>query len=71
MDCTEAGKETCNKFGVRGYPTLKIFKGGEMSQEYNGPREASEYNVCVFEASDVVIEAFLLFTANVVDVMSN
>ena len=42
MDCTEGGKETCNSFSVRGYPTLKIFKGGEMSQEYNGPREASK-----------------------------
>ncbi|KAF0287538.1 Protein disulfide-isomerase A3 [Amphibalanus amphitrite] len=41
VDCTEAGKETCNRFSVRGYPTLKIFKGGEMSQEYNGPRESN------------------------------
>nr|CAD7411882.1 unnamed protein product [Timema cristinae] len=40
VDCTEAGKETCNKHGVTGYPTLKIFRGGEVSQEYNGPREA-------------------------------
>ncbi|XP_022914992.2 protein disulfide-isomerase A3 [Onthophagus taurus] len=41
VDCTEAGKETCNKFSVSGYPTLKIFRNGEMSQEYNGPRDAS------------------------------
>ncbi|PNF35559.1 Protein disulfide-isomerase A3 [Cryptotermes secundus] len=41
VDCTEAGKETCNKFGVTGYPTLKIFRNGEFSQEYNGPREAA------------------------------
>jgi len=40
VDCTEAGKETCNKFSVSGYPTLKIFKNGEFSQDYNGPREA-------------------------------
>lgn len=40
VDCTEAGKETCNKFSVTGYPTLKIFRNGEFSQEYNGPREA-------------------------------
>lgn len=40
VDCTEAGKETCNKFSVSGYPTLKIFKNGEFSTEYNGPREA-------------------------------
>lgn len=41
VDCTEAGKDTCGKFGVTGYPTLKIFRGGEVSQDYNGPREAS------------------------------
>ena len=42
VDCTEAGKETCNRFSVSGYPTLKIFKGGEISADYNGPREASK-----------------------------
>lgn len=40
IDCTEAGKESCSKHGVSGYPTLKIFRNGEVSQEYNGPREA-------------------------------
>ncbi|XP_037945854.1 protein disulfide-isomerase A3-like [Teleopsis dalmanni] len=41
VDCTEAGKETCSKFSVSGYPTLKIFRGDEVSQDYNGPREAN------------------------------
>jgi protein disulfide isomerase family A protein 3 len=41
VDCTEAGKEICNKFEVRGYPTLKIFRNGELSADYNGPREAA------------------------------
>lgn len=41
VDCTEAGKETCNKFSVTGYPTLKIFRNGDLSQEYSGPREAA------------------------------
>ncbi|XP_059487781.1 protein disulfide-isomerase A3 [Neocloeon triangulifer] len=40
VDCTEAGKETCNKHGVSGYPTIKIFRGGEVAQDYSGPREA-------------------------------
>lgn len=42
VDCTEGGKETCTKFGVSGYPTLKIFKNGEVAQDYNGPREAGQ-----------------------------
>jgi len=41
VDCTEAGKDTCSKFSVSGYPTLKIFKNGDLSSEYNGPREAA------------------------------
>ncbi len=32
VDCTEAGKDTCGRFDVRGYPTLKIFRSGELSQ---------------------------------------
>jgi len=41
VDCTEAGKESCGKYGVGGYPTLKIFRNGEFSTDYNGPRDAS------------------------------
>lgn len=42
VDCTsDSGKETCSKYGVSGYPTLKIFRQGEFSSEYNGPREAN------------------------------
>ncbi|XP_043280181.1 protein disulfide-isomerase A3 [Venturia canescens] len=40
IDCTEAGKKTCEQYSVSGYPTLKIFANGEMVSEYNGPREA-------------------------------
>ena len=39
VDCT-AETKTCGKMGVNGYPTLKIFKNGEVSSDYNGPREA-------------------------------
>ncbi|KAK7086825.1 Protein disulfide-isomerase A3 [Halocaridina rubra] len=41
VDCTDDGKDTCGRFGVSGYPTLKIFKGGDLSSDYNGPRDAS------------------------------
>lgn len=42
VDCT-ANTDTCQKYGVSGYPTLKIFKGGEIASDYQGPREASEW----------------------------
>ena len=38
VDCT-VETSTCQKFGVTGYPTLKIFKNGEFSKAYDGPRE--------------------------------
>jgi len=40
VDCT-VETNTCNKFSVSGYPTLKIFKNGEVAEDYNGPREAA------------------------------
>lgn len=39
VDCT-ANSNTCNKYGVSGYPTLKIFRNGEESGAYDGPRSA-------------------------------
>ena len=39
VDCT-ANQDTCGKFGVSGYPTLKIFRNGEVSADYAGPRQA-------------------------------
>ncbi len=39
VDCTVETK-TCGKYGVNGYPTLKIFKNGEIASDYNGPRES-------------------------------
>ncbi|XP_072535579.1 protein disulfide isomerase family A, member 7 [Salminus brasiliensis] len=39
VDCT-VNSETCGKFGVNGYPTLKIFRNGEEASSYDGPRTA-------------------------------
>lgn len=41
IDCTTAGKNTCSKYSIEGFPALKIFQNGEMFQEYYGGREAS------------------------------
>ncbi|XP_077988752.1 protein disulfide-isomerase A3-like [Glandiceps talaboti] len=38
VDCT-VEKDTCSKYGVSGYPTLKIFRDGELAKDYDGPRE--------------------------------
>ncbi|XP_062845485.1 protein disulfide isomerase family A, member 8 [Trichomycterus rosablanca] len=39
VDCTSQ-TEVCGRFGVSGYPTLKIFKNGQEISSYDGPRSA-------------------------------
>lgn len=39
VDCT-SHSQTCSRFGVTGYPSLKIFRNGEESSAYDGPRTA-------------------------------
>ncbi len=41
VDCP-ANSALCGQYGVSGYPTLKIFRGGEFSADYQGPRNAGE-----------------------------
>ena len=37
-DCTASGKDLCEKFEVRGYPTVKYFVDGE-AKDYQGGRD--------------------------------
>jgi len=39
-DCTSSGKELCDEFEVRGYPTIKYFTGetGPKGEAYSGGR---------------------------------
>lgn len=40
IDCT-IEKEICEKQGIKGYPTLAVFRSGAEVTKYQGPREAS------------------------------
>lgn len=41
VDCTANGKNTCNKMGVQGFPTIKYFtaKTGKSGADYQGGRD--------------------------------
>merc|ERR1711953_272654 len=40
VDCTAAGKPLCEKFGVRGYPTIKYFNPpDDQGEDYKGGRD--------------------------------
>mmetsp|Transcript_25244 Transcript_25244/g.86452 ORF Transcript_25244/g.86452 Transcript_25244/m.86452 type:complete len:159 (-) Transcript_25244:224-700(-) len=40
VDCTADGGGTCQKMGVKGYPTIKYFMAGDKKgKDYNGGRE--------------------------------
>jgi len=40
VDCTAAGKPLCDKFGVKGYPTIKYFNPpDEDGEDYKGGRD--------------------------------
>lgn len=40
VDCSDNGKEVCSRNGVKGYPTLKVFRRGQFEADYVGPRHA-------------------------------
>lgn len=41
VDCTAGGESLCQKHGVKGYPTIKVFRkdGPKGGEDYNGARE--------------------------------
>jgi thioredoxin domain-containing protein 5 len=57
VDCSEEN-ELCNKEGIKGFPTLKIFRAGDpVGTEYEGPRDLSSLIELLFKQLKVEIKA--------------
>ncbi|KAJ7533744.1 hypothetical protein O6H91_13G062500 [Diphasiastrum complanatum] len=50
VDCT-TNKPTCEKAGVRSYPTLKLFYNGEEQKKYSGPRDVESLKAFAVEGA--------------------
>ena len=54
-DCTADAKELCEKFEIRGYPTIKYFKDGDVwtGEDYQGGRDYDSLKQFVSETLEV------------------
>jgi len=55
VDCSDNGREVCRRSGVKGYPTLKVFKRGQFDADYVGPRHAGTDTVNLIMCAATVI----------------
>jgi len=54
-DCTASGKDLCEEFEVRGYPTIKYFNGetGPKGTDYSGGRDFDSLKTFTAETLEV------------------
>jgi len=52
VDCTADGQQTCQQYGVKGYPTLKYFLG-KKANDYQGARDFNALSAFVAKTLDV------------------
>jgi protein disulfide-isomerase A6 len=54
-DCTAQGESLCHKFEIRGYPTIKYFKDGDVSsgEDYQGGRDFDSLKDFVMDQLEV------------------
>lgn len=55
VDCT-AHKNVCSNAEVRGYPTLKVYHGGEAKEQYKGSRELSALKIFIEDQKRALLE---------------
>lgn len=54
VDCTDSGKEICERFKITGYPTIKYFMGdAKDGEDYRGGRDFDSLKEFVEETLEV------------------
>ena len=55
MDCTQH-RPTCEAAGIQGFPTLKVYQGGEEKAKYSGARTMDALKDYVEEQHETLME---------------
>lgn len=60
VDC-DKGEETCEKYDIKGLPSIKLFKNGNYDEEYPGNRNATEIVSYMKSQSVPIISLMTIF----------
>jgi protein disulfide-isomerase-like protein len=55
VDCT-VHRPVCDKAGIKGFPTLKIYQGGEAKEKYTGARTLDDFKNYVTSQHKLLLE---------------
>ncbi|KAG7673910.1 hypothetical protein Ndes2526B_g02617 [Nannochloris sp. 'desiccata'] len=55
VDCTQH-RPVCDKAGIKGFPTLKVYQGGESKEQYKGARTLDDLKTFVTSQHKLLLE---------------
>jgi len=55
VDCTQH-RPVCDKAGIKGFPTLKVYQGGESKEQYKGARTLKDFKDFIASQSKLLLE---------------
>jgi thioredoxin domain-containing protein 5 len=55
VDCTE-NRPVCDKAEIKGFPTLKVYQGGEAKEQYKGARLLDDFKTFITAQHKLLLE---------------
>ena len=55
VDCTQH-RPICDKAGIKGFPTLKLYQGGEAREQYKGARTEEDMKDFILEQRKLLLQ---------------